>query len=212
MGKAIVEAFLAEGASVVTCDINKELIADFKENVATHHPDRTLILEANLTDDAAQDDLFKQAIEKYGQVDFVVNSAGVMDDFAPAGEMSRALWDKVIAVNLTAPTMITQRAVKHMQDKKIQGSIVNIASIAGVRGFTAGCAYTVSKHGLLGLTKNTAAFYGPKAGIRCNAIMAGAMHTNIASDVISGKMKMDMEGYGIMRKTCKLLLLLHKMK
>lgn len=98
------------------------------------------------------------------------------------------MYAKVIAVNLTAPTMITKRAVKHMQEKEIKGSIVNISSVAGVRGFTAGTAYTISKHGLLGFTKNTAAFYGAKSGIRCNAIIAGSMRTNI---FVSGRTNTD---------------------
>lgn len=151
LGRAIAEAFLDEGANVVVCDINKDLITEFNEKVATPNADRVLVLQLDLTDESAQDDIFKQAIEKFGQLDLVANSAGVMDDFSPAGDMSRGMWDKVIAVNLTAPTMITQRAVKHMMEKNIKGAIVNIASIAGTRGFTAGCAYTVSKHGLLGL-------------------------------------------------------------
>ena len=202
LGRAIAEAFLAEGANVVVCDINKDLIAEFKDQVGNSKADRTLVLESNLTNDTAQEELFKQAIEKFGQLDFVCNSAGVMDDFSPAGDMERSMWDKVIAVNLTAPTMITGRAVKHMTEKGIKGSIVNIASVAGSRGYTAGCAYTVSKHGLIGLTKNTAVYYGPK-GIRCNAIMAGGMRTNIADDYMSGRLKSHMEGFGVMRKTCE---------
>lgn len=99
--------------------------------------------------------------------------------------------------------MIIQRAVNHMTEKKIKGSIVNIASVTGIRGFCAGAAYTVSKHGLLAITKNTAAFYGPKAGLRVNAIAAGAMATNIASDYMSGRAKFNMEGFGVMRKTCE---------
>jgi NAD(P)-dependent dehydrogenase (short-subunit alcohol dehydrogenase family) len=63
-----------------------------------------------------------------------------------------------------------------------------------------GVAYTVSKHGLLGLTKNTAAFYASK-GIRCNAIAAGAMKTNIANEFAQGGL--NMEGYMTMKKTCK---------
>lgn len=205
LGRSIAEAFLAEDANVVVCDINKELIAEFQEKVAAASAERTLVLESNITVEAAQDALFQQASDRFGQLDFVCNSAGVMDDFSPAGDMSRGMWDKVIAVNLTAPTMITQRAVQHMMEKDVKGSIVNIASIAGVRGFTAGCAYTVSKHGLLGLTKNTAAFYGPKAGLRCNAIMAGGMRTNIADDYMKGRLKMNMEGFATMRKACKSL-------
>ena len=62
-----------------------------------------------------------------------------------------------------------------------------------------GVAYTVSKHGLIGLTKNTAAFYASK-GIRCNAIAAGAMKTNIANEFAQGGL--NMEGYMTMKKTC----------
>ena len=91
--------------------------------------------------------------------------------------MSREMWDRVIAINLTAPTMVSKRAVTSMLKNNAEGpkgAIVNIASIAGFRGFVSGTAYTVSKHGVLGLTKNTAVYYGPK-GIRCNAIMAGSL-------------------------------------
>ncbi len=86
---------------------------------------------------------------------------------------------------------MTKRAINSMLKSGTKGSIVNIASVAGFRGFTSGAAYTASKHGLIvscqvswdsftrlilcqGLTKNTAVFYGPK-GIRCNAIAAGGM-------------------------------------
>ena len=125
-----------------------------------------------------------------------------MDKFDPAGEVERSWWDKVIALNLTAPTMMTQRAVNSILKAGKKGSIVNIASIAGFRGFTSGVAYTVSKHGLIGLTRNTAAYYGPK-GIRCNAIAAGGMMTNIAKDFMQGGLNMD--GYALMKKTCRLL-------
>lgn len=136
LGKSIAEVFLGEGANLVVCDINKDLIAEFKEKVASSAGERALVLESDITAEAALDDLFKQAIEKFGQLDFVVNSAGMMDDFSPAGDMARGMWDKVIALNLTAPTMITQRAVQHMVEKGLKGSIVNIASVAGLRGFT----------------------------------------------------------------------------
>ena len=67
---------------------------------------------------------------------------------------------------------------------------------------TLGAAYTASKHGLLGLTKNTGVYYGSK-GIRCNAIMAGGMQTNIASAFATG---INMDGLGVMRQTCKSML------
>lgn len=61
-----------------------------------------------------------------------------MDRFDPAGEVERKMWDRVIALNLTAPTFVTKRAVSLMIKHEIKGSIVNICSIAGIRGFTSG--------------------------------------------------------------------------
>lgn len=198
LGRAIAEQFLLEGANVVVCDINQELIADFKGKVSAAYPECTLVLETNITDDAAIDSLFAEAEKMFGKVDYVVNSAGMMDRFDPAGDLERTLWDRVIALNLTAPTMITKRAVNSMIKHEVKGSIVNIASVAAFRGFTSGAAYTVSKHGVQGLTKNTAVFYGPK-GIRCNAIMAGAMSTNIFKPLM--ETGINQEGYAIMQKT-----------
>ena len=138
LGRAIAERFLREGANVVVCDINKELIVDFKEKVSVAYPECTLVLESDITDDSVLDDLFAEAEKKFGHLDFVVNSAGMMDKFDPAGDVDRKMWDRVIALNLTAPAMITQRAVKGFLKHGTKGSIVNIASIAGVRGFTCG--------------------------------------------------------------------------
>ncbi|KAK4972695.1 hypothetical protein LTR42_005989 [Elasticomyces elasticus] len=198
LGRATAERFLQEGANVVVCDVNDTLISDFKEKVSAAYPECTLVLKIDVTDDKALDKLFEEAEKMFGHIDFVVNNCGVMDHFDPVGDMSREMWDRVIAINLTAPAMVTKRAVTMMLKHETKGSIVNIASIAGIRGFASGSAYTVSKHGLIGLTKNTGIFYGPK-GIRCNAIMAGAMHTNIANHLAKGGM--NMEGYATYSKT-----------
>lgn len=113
-------------------------VADFKEKVSSAYPECTLVLECDVTSDTALDDIFEQAEKTFGQLDYVINSAGIMDPFDPAGDMKRATWDRVIAINLTAPAMITRRAVNMMMKKQIKGAIVNVASIAGFRGFTNG--------------------------------------------------------------------------
>lgn len=201
LGRAIAEHFLSSGANVVICDINTKLVDDFKDKLSSAHPKRILALTSDITSDAALDDLFAQATSTFGHFDIVVNSAGVMDRFDPAGELRRSEWDRVIAVNLTAPTMITQRAVKMFLAHGTKGTIVNIASIAGYRGFANGVAYTASKHGLIGLTKNTASFYARK-GIRCNAIACGGMPTNIANHLIETN-GFNMEGMEVMSRRCK---------
>jgi hypothetical protein len=108
LGKSIAEEFLAEGANIVVCDINKDLIADFNNAVASKEPNRTLVLDCNVTDDSAIDKLFAEAEKKFGCLDYLVNSAGMMDKFDPVGDLERTWWDRVIALNLTAPTMMTQ--------------------------------------------------------------------------------------------------------
>ncbi|OTA36605.1 hypothetical protein BTJ68_02876 [Hortaea werneckii EXF-2000] len=205
LGREIAQTFLHLGANVVVCDVNDQLISDFNEKVASAYPECVLTVKCDVTDEAALDELFQQAETEFGRLDYVVNNAvcangwtkGIMDKFDPAGEMDRSMWDRVIAINLTAPAMVTKRAVNMFLKHETPGAIVNIASIAGTRGYASGAAYTASKHGILGLTKNTGVYYAPQ-GIRCNAIMAGGMNTNIASAFMNG---LNMEGLKTMRKT-----------
>ncbi|KAI6913348.1 hypothetical protein KC334_g1497 [Hortaea werneckii] len=193
LGRDIAQTFLQLGANVVVCDVNDQLISDFNEKVVSAYPECVLAVKCDVTDETALDELFQQAENKFGRLDYV----GIMDKFDPAGEMDRSMWDRVIAINLTAPAMVTKRAVNMFLKHETAGAIVNIASIAGTRGYASGAAYTASKHGILGLTKNTGVYYAPQ-GIRCNAIMAGGMNTNIASAFMSG---LNMEGLKTMRKT-----------
>lgn len=109
------------------------------------------------------------------KIDVLANVAGVMDEFEAADSFTDADWDGVIAVNLTAPTRMI-RAVLPFMKARMNGSIINVAGIAGVSGAAAGVAYTASKHGLLGVTKNTAWRFH-EDGIRCNAILPGGQYS-----------------------------------
>ena len=134
LGKAIAEVFLVEGANVVVCDIRQDLITDFKENISAAYPKCTLVLKCDITEDRELDDMFAQAKATFGHLDFVVNCAGMMDKFDPVGDVERTMWDRVLALNLTAPTMVTKRAVNMMLETNVKGSIVNIASVASIVG------------------------------------------------------------------------------
>jgi NAD(P)-dependent dehydrogenase (short-subunit alcohol dehydrogenase family) len=138
LGRAIAEHFLSLGSNVVICDINKAFLADYNEKIVNSNADRTLAVETDITSEPALDDLFEQIEKKFGHLDYAINSAGIVDYFHPAGSISRSEWDRVIAVNLTAPTFVTQRAVASMLKAEVKGSIVNIASIAAFKGFAAG--------------------------------------------------------------------------
>jgi len=117
------------------------------------------------------------ALEKFGRIDVLVNCAGIMDNMVPIDEMNDELWDKVLSVNLTGPMKLTRLVIREML-KQGEGNIINIASVGGLHGCRAGTAYTVSKHGVIGMTKNIAYMYAGK-GIRCNAICPGAVETEI---------------------------------
>ena len=100
-----------------------------------------------------------------------------MDYMQGVGELSDDIWRRVLGINLDGPMFTSRRAVPRMVAQG-GGSIVNIASTAGVEGGAAGAAYTAAKHALVGLTRNTAWMYAAR-GVRCNAICPGGTRTNI---------------------------------
>ena len=180
MGKEIARLYLAEGAVVYGIDLNKERldVAAKEFSNADFHP-----LVADISQVEVVENILEEIIKSAGRIDVLVNNAGIMDDMLPVGEVSDQLWNKVLAVNLNGPMYLTRKAVKQMLEQG-GGNIINIASIGGLYGSRAGAAYTVSKHGLIGLTKNTAFMYALK-GIRCNAICPGAVATNIGETMRS---------------------------
>jgi NAD(P)-dependent dehydrogenase (short-subunit alcohol dehydrogenase family) len=127
----------------------------------------------DITDETAVDGAIREIMNRWEGIDVLVNCAGIFDDLRPADRTSDELWNRVIAVNLTAAFVLT-RAVIPLMAAAGRGSIVNVASVAGTRGGAGGAAYTASKHGLIGLTRSVAWGYR-KDGIRCNAVCPGAI-------------------------------------
>ncbi|KAF2094861.1 NAD(P)-binding protein [Rhizodiscina lignyota] len=182
LGLAIANALHGAGASVTICDISETLLSKASEA----HPQLHTI-QADVTQDSDIQKVFDNAVNKFGKVDVLVNNAGIIDRFEPVGDLKREMWDKVIAINATAPIVASGYAVRQFlsrerEEGKSRGVIVNVASAAIAKAVSAGVAYTSSKHALVGATKHTAATYAKK-GIRCNAIVPGGMMTNIAAGV-----------------------------
>lgn len=176
IGRAMALRFAAIGDHVIVADLHPDTAAETVELVqdaggrASPH-----VYDAGGPD--AAEPLIAAAVDVTGRLDVLVNNAGIMDRFLPVAEVEPELWNAIMAVNLTGPYLAMRAAIPHMVAAG-GGVIVNTASAGGLAGGKAGAAYTASKHGLVGLTKNTAFMYA-KQGIRCNAIAPGPVLTNI---------------------------------
>jgi len=178
MGKAIAELFAAEGAKVVVSDLRLESTEAVVSGIA-EKGGTAVAVRADVSKEEDVQQLIGAAVSTYGSVDILINNAGIMDNFVPAAEVTDELWERVLAVNTTGPMRTTRKVLPIFLEKK-KGSIVNIASVGGLQGSRAGVAYTVSKHALIGLTKNVAFQYA-NFGVRCNAIAPGGVNTNIGA-------------------------------
>jgi NAD(P)-dependent dehydrogenase (short-subunit alcohol dehydrogenase family) len=183
IGKATASRIAREGGRVIAADISPEKLDALKAEL----PDIVTV-----AGDLTQQDAIDAVIAAAGDtIDGLANVAGINDDFSPAGETTDAVWDRVIAINLTAPFKL-MRAVLPIMEKAGRGAILNVSSEAGLRGNASGNAYTASKHGIIGVTKSAAFMYGPK-GIRVNSVAPGGVATGIPmppnmSDYGSGRL------------------------
>ncbi|KAK8166415.1 short chain dehydrogenase/ reductase [Phyllosticta citrichinensis] len=183
LGRAIAKAALEAKAKVCICDVNDVGLAEAEKELENWVPNiwQNILAKTNadVTIEASAEHAIEYALHKFGRIDVLINCAGVIDGFDPVDTLEKTVWDKVIATNLTGPALMSKYAVKQFLSQKNPGGvIINVGSIASLSGGFNGAAYTASKHGLIGLTKNTAARYANKK-IRCNAILPGPLHTNI---------------------------------
>jgi NAD(P)-dependent dehydrogenase (short-subunit alcohol dehydrogenase family) len=153
--------------------------------------------EAQICDAASADgveDAVRATLARFGRIDILVNNAGVSWG-APAEEMPLEKWRKVIDVNLTGAFLFARATGRHMIEHGQGGAILNIASVAGLRGSLPGAldyaGYVASKGGLIALTRELAAKWG-RHGIRVNAIAPGFFPTRLTEKVL-GRLQPDLE-------------------
>lgn len=171
IGRATALRLAREGARVVAADVSKERI----DELVSEQPGLSFVpVVGDITTQADVDAILAAA---NGRADLLANVAGIMDSFLPPAEVTDEVWDRVLAVNLTAVMRLTRAALPGMIDAG-KGAIVNVSSEAGLRASASGAAYCASKHAVLGLTKSTAFFYMHQ-GVRANAVLPGAVATNI---------------------------------
>lgn len=181
MGKAIAKLFSLQGANVVLADLNKEAA----DRVASELPNgKAYVVQVDVSDDDSVASLVKETLSTFAGLDILVNCAGVPQVFTPIEELPIEQWDKIFAVNTKSIYLTSRHVVPHMKTRK-RGSIINIASIAGVRARPGLNAYCASKGAAIMLTKALAIELAPYQ-IRVNAINPGPAETPMLGKFISG--------------------------
>ncbi|HMQ03154.1 MAG TPA: glucose 1-dehydrogenase [Pyrinomonadaceae bacterium] len=183
IGKEMTEGLAEAGASIMLCARREEWL----DETVGEFTGRGFSVAGKVCDVSEPDDVravVEETVAKFGSLDVLINNAGISWGAMPE-EMPLEKWQKVLDVNLTGCFLMAQACGREML-KKNSGSIINIASIAGLTSSANGpfyAGYAASKAGLIGLTRELAASWG-RRGIRVNAIAPGFFHSRLADAVI----------------------------
>lgn len=191
IGAAIARRLAAEGCAVVLTDIGKargdampgDKIGTSEEleritNDIIASGGNAMAAVCDVLEEEQVQQLVALCVERYGQLDIMVNNAGIGYLMEPITEMSAETWDTVMNVNLRGAFFATKHAGKAMIERGQGGRIINIASQAAKSGFPYAVAYTSSKHGMVGLTRVSAIEFGPHQ-VTVNAICPNHITTGL---------------------------------
>jgi 3-oxoacyl-[acyl-carrier protein] reductase len=179
IGKAQALRFAEEGARIVVADLDRVGAERAAQEIVVAGG-RAIGIGMDVTDVESIAAAVRQGLDEYGVIDTLSNTAGYFDNFTQLADTDRALFDKVMDINVTGIFSMTKALLPHMLENG-KGVILNIASAAGLRGGGGGIGYTTSKHAVIGFTRQLAAAYGSR-GIRANAIAPGLIDTAMVAD------------------------------
>jgi NAD(P)-dependent dehydrogenase (short-subunit alcohol dehydrogenase family) len=175
-GLAIAAAYAQEGARVVLGEFSEER-GRAAEKAIRDNGGKAAFVKTDVRNWDDIDRLVSRTVDQFGRPDILVNNAGVLDGYATCLETSVELFDQVLGINLRGVFFGCKRVLAEMVPAGA-GKIVNISSVAGLVALGGGFSYTISKHAIVGLTRQLACEYGP-SGIRVNAICPGTIATNL---------------------------------
>lgn len=179
IGQATALAFAAEGAHVLVADINVDGGKDTVNRIEEMGQQGAFCrVDTSQPDEITK--MMKDCVDKFGRVDIAVNAAGVQGVVSPFASYPDDVFLQIVNVNLIG-VWHSMKAELNQMLKQGQGVIVNVASVAGLRGLPNGSAYTASKHGVVGLTK-AVALENARKNIRINAVCPGYVETPFIMD------------------------------
>jgi NAD(P)-dependent dehydrogenase (short-subunit alcohol dehydrogenase family) len=179
--------FAAEGANIVAADVNAEAVAKTASEVVARGGEATACV-ADVRDETSLRDLAALALERYGQISALFHSAGITAE-GTALTCDRTTWDNVLGVNLTG-SWLAARAVLPAMVEASRGSIVLVASVAGLVGLPAVAAYAAAKGGVVALCRQMAVDFA-RDGIRVNAICPGTVLTPLVLKAYTARGELD---------------------
>lgn len=194
IGKAIAIALAEYGANVaVAARTTEALEQTAKEIVALGR--KALVVTTDVTDSKQVEDGIAKTISELGGLEVVVNNAGGSRFMSPLIGVREDGWDKSINVNLKSAFLVCKAVGPHLLNQG-RGSVINIASVAGIHGSPTLSFYSAAKHGMIGLTRTLAKEWG-SLGVRVNAISPGAVDTEIWGDLVEDENFVAMSKTGI---------------
>jgi NAD(P)-dependent dehydrogenase (short-subunit alcohol dehydrogenase family) len=188
IGKATAIYFAKHGAKVVVSDINLENAQKVADEITANNG-TVRAIKTDITQFEAVESLINETVKEFGQLDVIVNNAGIGPRLLRADKATLNDWDRVIAVNQTGVFYCMKVALQQFL-KQGHGNIVNIASLAGLKASPNNISYSASKFAVVGMTKSVAMEYATK-NIRVNAVCPGYTESALLTQLINEKPEMD---------------------
>jgi NAD(P)-dependent dehydrogenase (short-subunit alcohol dehydrogenase family) len=181
IGRATALRFSKEGASVVLMGRRKAPLVRVSKEI-TENGGRALPIQGDVTDEKSVHQVVLEALERYRKIDVLINNAGIAGDAVLIHKTTDQMWRELIEVNLTGSFRMVRAVLPHFLERKA-GIIVNVSSMAALVGMPNMAAYSISKSGMIALTKCIAVEYG-YLGIRCNCVCPGMVLTPMTEDYL----------------------------